>query len=153
MRIGWLIAPKELITQFNVVKQAADLHSNELTQRIVYRYLCSADVDGYIARIRAAYREQRDAMVGAARALFPKEVTCTEPEGGMFLWMTLPTGISALAFFEKSLAQKVTFVPGKAFFADGGGENTLRLNFSNCDVATIEQGMERLARVYAALRG
>jgi 2-aminoadipate transaminase len=92
-------------------------------------------------------------MVNAVRALFPGDVTCTEPEGGMFLWMTLPPEMSALSLFEKALAQKVTFVPGKAFFTDGTGENTLRLNFSNCDVATIEEGMERLSRVYAAMRG
>ncbi len=151
MRLGWICAGREIMENLVVAKQAADLHSNELTQRIVHRYLCTADVNGYIARIRAAYRTQRDAMVGAVHSLFPKEVVCTEPEGGMFLWMTLPRGMSALAFFEKALAQKVTFVPGSAFFADGGGENTLRLNFSNCDVAQIEQGMERLARVYAAL--
>ena len=152
VRLGWLCAGKEVMERLVVAKQAADLHSNELTQRIVHRYLCAADVDGYIDRIRAAYRQQRDAMVGAVRALFPREVTCTEPEGGMFLWMTLPQGISSLAFFEKALAQKVTFVPGRAFFTDGTGENTLRLNFSNCDVATIEEGMERLARVYSAMR-
>jgi 2-aminoadipate transaminase len=70
----------------------------------------------------------------------------------MFLWMTLPPGMSALAFFEKALEQKVTFVPGQAFFANGGGENTLRLNFSNCDEAMIEEGMKRLARVYAGMR-
>ena len=151
MRLGWLCAGKDVMENLVVAKQAADLHSNELTQRIVHRYLCSADVDGYIARIRAAYKRQRDAMVGAVHAFFPKEVSCTEPEGGMFLWMTLPNGMSALSFFEKALAQKVTFVPGSAFFTDGSGENTLRLNFSNCDVATIEAGMERLSRVYAAM--
>lgn len=70
----------------------------------------------------------------------------------MFLWMTLPAGVSALTFFERALEQKVAFVPGQAFFADGGGENTLRLNFSNSDPASIEEGMTRLGRVYAGLR-
>ena len=134
-----------------VAKQAADLHSNELTQRIVHRYLCDNDVNAHIQSIRDAYRRQRDLMVNAAKALFPPDVSCTEPEGGMFLWMTLPPGMSAMTFFEKGLARKVTFVPGAAFFSSGGGENTLRLNFSNCDEATIEDGMTRLARVYSEM--
>jgi 2-aminoadipate transaminase len=153
VRLGWIVAGPEIMEKLVVAKQAADLHSNELTQRIVHRYLCDNDVDGHIGRIRAAYRRQRDLMVSAVKTLFPPEVTCTEPEGGMFLWMTLPRGVSATAFFEKALAQKVTFVPGAAFFVsgDGGGENTLRLNFSNCDEAMIEEGMKRLARVYSHL--
>jgi 2-aminoadipate transaminase len=152
VRLGWICAGKEIMEGLIVAKQAADLHSNELAQRMVHRFLCDCDVDAHIGRIRAAYRQQRDAMVEAAQTLFPPEVTCTQPEGGMFLWVTLPPGMSSLTFFEKSLEQKVTFVPGQAFFTDGSGENTLRLNFSNCDVTTIREGMERLARVYSSLR-
>jgi 2-aminoadipate transaminase len=152
VRLGWICAGREIMEALVVAKQAADLHSSELTQRVVHRYLCDCDVDAHIARIRAAYRHQRDAMVEAAKALFPAEVSCTEPEGGMFLWVTLPPGMSSLAFFEKALERKVTFVPGRAFFTDGAGENTLRLNFSNCDVTTIQDGMERLAKVYGTLR-
>jgi len=151
VRLGWIVAGEEIMERLVVAKQAADLHSNELTQRIVHRYLCDNDVNAHIQRIRAAYKVQRDLMVGAVKSLFPPDVTCTEPEGGMFLWMTLPPGKSAMTFFEKGLARKVTFVPGKAFFASGGGENTLRLNFSNCDEAMIDEGMTRLARVYAQM--
>ncbi len=150
VRLGWLCAGREIMDALVVAKQAADLHSSELTQRVMHRYLCDCDVAAHIAAIRAAYRRQRDAMVDAIKALFPPEVSCTEPEGGMFLWVTLPQGVSSLRLFEKSLEQKVTFVPGRAFFCDGGGENTLRLNFSNCDVATIQEGMERLSKVYRA---
>jgi 2-aminoadipate transaminase len=151
VRLGWIVAGEEIMEGLIVAKQAADLHSNELTQRIVHRYLTDNDVNAHIQRIRGAYRRQRDLMVGAVKSLFPPEVSCTEPEGGMFLWMTLPPGMSAMTFFEKALAEKVTFVPGTAFFASGGGENTLRLNFSNCDEATIEDGMARLARVYSRM--
>ena len=151
VRLGWLCAGREVMERLVVAKQAADLHSNELTQRIVHRYLCDNDVNAHIQRIREAYRRQRDLMVSAVKSLFPPEVSCTEPEGGMFLWMTLPRGMSAMTFFEKGLAQKVTFVPGNAFFTSGGGENTLRLNFSNCDEAMIEEGMTRLARVYSRM--
>ena len=119
---------------------------------MVHRYLCDNDVGAHIQRIREAYRSQRDAMVASARSVFPPEVTCTEPEGGMFLWVTLPTGISSLRLFEKALERKVTFVPGSAFYSNGGGQDTLRLNFSNCDVATIQDGMERLGKVYRDMR-
>ncbi|MGO9310847.1 MAG: PLP-dependent aminotransferase family protein [Spirochaetia bacterium] len=151
VRLGWIVAGPALMDALVVAKQAADLHSNELTQRIVHRYLCDNDVDAHTQRIRDAYQRQRDLMVDAAKTFFPPEVSCTEPEGGMFLWMTLPRGMSAMGFFEKALTRKVTFVPGAAFFSSGGGENTLRLNFSNCDEATIEEGMARLARVYAEM--
>lgn len=152
VRLGWLCAGPGTMEALVVAKQAADLHSNELTQRVVHRYLCDNDVTAHIQRIREAYRSQRDAMVAAARAVFPPEVTCTEPEGGMFLWVTLPPGVSSLRFFEKALERKVTFVPGTAFFCDDGGENTLRLNFSNCDVTAIQDGMERLGKVYRVMR-
>ena len=155
MRLGWIAACPEIMEKLVVAKQAADLHSSELTQRIVHRFLCDCDVNAHIQGIREVYRRQRDLMVGAVKSLFPPEVKCTEPEGGMFLWVTLPKGMSALAFFEKALEQKVTFVPGAAFFAPGGAgddrENSLRLNFSNCDESMIEEGMQRLARVYAAM--
>ncbi len=151
VRLGWVVAGPQIMERLVVAKQAADLHSNELTQRIMHRYLCDNDVDAHVQRIRDAYRRQRDLMVAAAKTLFPPDVSCTEPEGGMFLWMTLPRGMSAMTFFEKALARKVTFVPGAAFFSSGGGENTLRLNFSNCDEAMIEEGMTRLARVYSEM--
>jgi 2-aminoadipate transaminase len=155
VRLGWMVAGPEIMERLVVAKQAADLHSNELTQRIVHRYLADCDVTAHIQCIREAYRRQRDLMVSAARALFPAEVTCTEPEGGMFLWVTLPRGRSALAFFQNALEEKVTFVPGAAFFCSNAPgderDRSLRLNFSNCDEPTIEEGMKRLARVYARL--
>jgi 2-aminoadipate transaminase len=152
LRIGWMCAGKEIMERLVIAKQASDLHSNGLAQRIVHRYMSTCDVKGHIERIRAGYRAQRDLMVDLAGRLFPPEVSCTKPEGGMFLWMTLPPGTSALSLFERALEQKVAFVPGQAFFVGGGGENTLRLNFSNSSPAAIQEGMERLARVYAALR-
>ncbi|MGA2640393.1 MAG: PLP-dependent aminotransferase family protein [Spirochaetia bacterium] len=151
VRLGWIVAGAQIMEGLVVAKQAADLHSNELTQRIVHRYFRDNDVGAHIQRIRDAYRRQRDLMVSAVKSLFPPEVSCTEPEGGMFLWMTLPRGMSAMTFFEKGLAEKVSFVPGAAFFSSGGGENTLRLNFSNCGEAMIEEGMTRLARVYSRM--
>jgi 2-aminoadipate transaminase len=152
LRIGWVCAGREIMERLIVAKQASDLHSNGLAQRIVHRFMSDNDVEAHIARIRAGYRLQRDLMVDLAGRLFPPEVSCTKPEGGMFLWMTLPAGMSALTLFERAMEQKVAFVPGQAFFVGGGGENTLRLNFSNSSPATIQEGMERLARVFAAMR-
>jgi 2-aminoadipate transaminase len=152
LRIGWVCAGQEIMERLVIAKQASDLHSNGLAQRIVHRYMTDCDVQGHIERIKAGYRVQRDLMVDLAGRLFPPEVCCTKPEGGMFLWMTLPRGMSALTLFERALEQKVAFVPGQAFFVGGGGENTLRLNFSNSSPSAIQEGMERLARVYAALR-
>jgi 2-aminoadipate transaminase len=152
LRIGWVCAGKDIMERLVIAKQASDLHSNGLAQRIVHRYMSTCDVQGHIQRIRAGYRSQRDLMVELVGRLFPPEVRCTKPEGGMFLWMTLPAGMSAFTLFERALEQKVAFVPGQAFFAGGGGGNTLRLNFSNSSPAAIREGMERLARVYAALQ-
>jgi 2-aminoadipate transaminase len=152
LRLGWLVTGKEIMEKVVTAKQAADLHSNEFTQRVVHRYLCDNDVERHIERIRAVYKAQRDAMVRWAGDLFPREVSCTAPEGGMFAWMTLPKGMSSFDFFTKAKERHVTFVPGKAFFADGGGENTLRLNFSCSDEAMIEEGMKRLAGVYQEMR-
>ncbi len=87
-----------------------------------------------------------------ARTLFPPEVSCTRPEGGMFLWMTLPEGMSALELFERAIALKVAFVPGQAFYTDGSGINTLRLSFSTSDEAQIEEGMKRLSKAFQGAR-
>jgi 2-aminoadipate transaminase len=152
MRLGWLCTGREIMEKVVTAKQAADLHSNEFTQRVVHRYLCDNDVEEHIRQIRALYKVQRDAMVRWAGDLFPRDVSCTAPEGGMFAWMTLPRGVSALDLFDKAMEQHVAFVPGQAFFADGAGENTLRLNYTNADEAMIEEGMKRLARVYMQVR-
>ena len=91
-------------------------------------------------------------MVHLYEKLFPPEVRCTKPEGGMFLWMTLPEGMSSMDLLEKAVKEKVAFVPGQAFYTDGCGANTMRLNFSNADEPMIEEGMKRLARVFAGTR-
>jgi 2-aminoadipate transaminase len=147
LRLGWVYAPAEIMTKLVTVKQGADLHSNYLTQRIVCQYLQDNDLEEHIAMIRATYKKQRDLMVEMMERYFPAEVKFTRPEGGMFLWVTLPEGISALELFEEALREKVAFVPGVAFFTDGGGKNSLRLNFSNSDEPRIETGVKRLGKV------
>ena len=152
LRLGWVCAGREIMERVIVAKQAADLHSNGFAQRVLHRYLSDNDVERHIARIREAYGRQRDLMVRMVETLFPPEVLCTKPEGGMFLWMTLPEGMSSTELLERAIKEKVAFVPGQAFFTDGCGANTMRLNFSNADEPMIEEGMKRLARVFAGMR-
>jgi 2-aminoadipate transaminase len=146
IRTGWICAPPEIREMLVTLKQAADLHSDALSQRILHEYLTSSDTAAHIEKIRAQYGRQCDAMLAAIAAHCPSEVKYTRPEGGMFLWMTLPEGVSSLKLFDRALAAGVAFVPGIPFYTDGGGDNTLRLNFSNSDKPRIEEGIRRLGR-------
>ncbi len=144
LRLGWLVAPPPIMEKVIVAKQAADLHSDYLAQRILHRYLCDNDIDAHIATIIHQYNKQKEAMIGAIRDFFPAGATCTNPEGGMFLWVTLPEGMSSLQLFEAAIARKVAFVPGTPFYVDRKDTNTLRLNFSCSNEDTIVEGIRRL---------
>ncbi len=150
-RIGWLVAPQEIRERLVVAKQAADLHTSTLAQNILMRFLASNDLDAHIARIRERYGRQRQAMVEAMARHFPADVGFTHPEGGMFLWVRLPEGCSAMELFDLAIAEKVAFVPGRPFYVDGGGDRALRLNFSNSSEDRIEEGMKRLGRCLETL--
>jgi 2-aminoadipate transaminase len=147
LRLGWICAKHQIMEKLVVAKQASDLHSNSLCQRIVHKYLVDNNVDEHIATIIAAYKKQRDVMVAAIEENFPQEVHCTRPEGGMFLWITLPEKLSALELFDRAVEEKVAFVPGTPFFVDGGGKNNMRLNFSNSDEDRINEGIKRLGKI------
>ncbi len=151
LRLGWICAKKDVMDKIIVAKQASDLHSNYLSQRIVFQYLIDHDIDKHILKIREVYKKQRDLMVSMIEEFFPGEIKFTKPEGGMFLWITLPESLSSLRLFDLAKKENVAFVPGYAFYVDGGGNNTLRLNFSNSDEAKIEEGTKRLARVIKKL--
>ncbi|HWP96025.1 MAG TPA: PLP-dependent aminotransferase family protein [Syntrophomonadaceae bacterium] len=144
MRLGWICTSSDIMEKLIIAKQAADLHSNFFSQRVVHQYLCDNEIDDYIAKIRAGYRNQRDCMVAMIEKYLPEEITSTKPEGGMFIWATLPPGMSSLELFDQAAAQNVAFVPGTPFYIDGGGSSTLRLNYSNSDEEKIEEGMKRL---------
>ena len=147
LRLGWICAAPDVMERIVVAKQSSDLHSNYLSQRAVYQYLIDNDLDEHILNIRKVYKKQRDLMVSMIEEHFPEEIKCTKPEGGMFLWVTLPEGLSSLHLFKLATKENVAFVPGRAFYVDGGGDNTLRLNFSNSDEEKIEDGIKRLAKV------
>jgi len=151
LRLGWICATEDVMEKIIVAKQASDLHSNYLSQRIVFQYLADHDIDEHILKIREVYKNQRDLMISSIEKYFPEEVEFTRPEGGMFLWVTLPESISALRLFDLAGGEDVAFVPGSAFYVDEGGGNTLRLNFSNADGGQIEEGIKRLAKVIKEL--
>jgi 2-aminoadipate transaminase len=146
-RIGWIVANEDIMEKLVIAKQASDLHTNYFGQRIIHKYLLNNDIDKHINRIREAYGRQRDAMVSAIQDYFPQGTTYTQPEGGMFLWITLPEGLSSLKVFERAIEEKVAFVPGDPFYVNEKNVNTLRLNFSSVDTETIRIGIERLGRV------
>jgi 2-aminoadipate transaminase len=146
-RLGWIVMSKEKMEKVIVAKQAADLHSNYFAQRVIYQYLLDNDIDQHINKIKEAYGRQREAMVNSIKEYFSPEVSCTEPEGGMFLWITLPKELSSLDIFEMAIKEQVAFVPGSPFYVNQGGKNTLRLNYSNVAEDKIEKGIKSLAKV------
>jgi 2-aminoadipate transaminase len=144
MRLGWIVANEEIMEKIIIAKQASDLHSNYFTQRVVYEYLTRNEIDEHIEKIKEMYRNQRNLMVSMIEKYFPENVEYTKPEGGMFLWVTLPEGLSSMDLFELAINENVAFVPGQAFYVDGSGNNALRLNFSNSNEEQIEEGIKRL---------
>lgn len=153
MRMGWIVAPTEIYEKLVTAKQASDLHSNYLSQLIIHRFLDSRDIESHLHLIRESYRSQRDCMVDAMEEFFPPEVTFTRPDGGMFLWATLPEGTSSMDLFELSVREKVAFVPGPPFYTDGSGSGSLRLNYSNAEPNLIIEGIRRLGDSMNTLLG
>ncbi|PIE56824.1 MAG: aspartate aminotransferase [Desulfobulbus propionicus] len=149
LRLGWLVAPPHLMAKLLIAKQAADLHSDTLAQRLLHRFLLDNDLDQHIATITEVYGRQKAAMVEAL-AMYLPGIHHTNPDGGMFLWLTLPQSRSAMDLFHRAIDGNVAFVPGAPFYTRKAGDNTLRLNFSCVDTATIAEGIRRLAAAYDA---
>ncbi len=145
-RLGWICAGNETMEKLLIAKQAADLHTNYFSQRVVYQHLKDNPLDEHIIRIREMYKAQCEAMIAAIKEYLPKNVHHTSPEGGMFLWAALPKEISALKLFDIAIEEKVAFVPGDPFYVDEDNVNTLRLNYSCENEKTIEEGIRRLAK-------
>lgn len=146
-RLGWIVAQPWLMEKLVIAKQSADLHSSGFTQRVLHRYLCDYDYDTHLQTLIESYGEQQRAMLDAIRRYFPATVKHTEPEGGMFIWATLPEELSSMALLEKALEQQVAFVPGHPFYINKSDSNTLRLNYTNASMEMIEQGIARLGEV------
>ncbi len=146
LRLGWIVAPADVIAKLVQLKQGADLHTSTFTQMVAYEVAHGGFLDQHVQLIRRVYRERRDVMLDALREHFPSQVTWTEPAGGLFLWVTLPDGLDAHALLKEALEQNVAFVPGDAFYPAGeGGRRQMRLNFSNAKPEMIREGIRRLA--------
>nr|WP_285229851.1 PLP-dependent aminotransferase family protein [Neorhizobium galegae] len=150
LRVGFVVAAMPVIRKLVLMKQAADLHSSTINQ-IAIEHVASRGFDAQVAKIKAVYSKRRDAMLAALDKYMPKTATWTRPEGGMFVWVTLPEGMDGAELLAKSIAtEKVAFVPGKAFYADGSNANTLRMSFSCADEAMIDEGIKRLGRLISS---
>ncbi|MBP2132786.1 2-aminoadipate transaminase [Methanomicrobium sp. W14] len=149
MRMGWIYAPEEILDKISTAKQASDLHSNYLCQRIIAEYLLSNNIDDNIKRIREEYKKRCTYMIDLMNEKFPESVSHTNPEGGMFIWLTLPKGYSSMTLFDKAMEKNVAILPGTPFYCDGGGDNTARINFSNSDEKDIEKGIEVLSKIFS----
>ncbi len=151
MRTGFLITEnKELMRSLSIAKEASDLHTNSFSQYVIWDYLKNNDLDEHIAKIKALYQSQAHAMMEAIERYFPPAVTYTKPRGGMFLWATLPEGMSAMSLFPEALERKVAFVPGDPFYIGVKDANTMRLNYTNADCETITEGIRRLGELLKA---
>ena len=144
LRLAWVIAPLEVIRKFVMTKQAADLHTSSINQQVAYEVAKGGFLDEHVKVIRATYKERRDVMVEMMEEMFPSEVNWIKPQGGMFLWGVLPENVDAAEVLEAAVERKVAFVPGGAFYPNGGGANTMRLNFSYSSPDTIREGITRL---------
>ena len=145
LRLGWMVAPPELIERLEMAKQLADIHTSPLIQAAVYHFCQRRLLDRHQARIQSEYGRRRAALLAALAASMPAGVSWTETQGGFSLLLTLPEGLEASVLLQRALARGVAFTPGDAFFIDGGGESTARLSFSALPLAQIEEGVKRLA--------
>lgn len=147
LRIGWMAGEKSLIRRYVLVKQGTDLQCNTLAQLTIAAYLERYDMDAHIARIVQVYRKRRDVALECVERYFPQGVRFTRPEGGLFMWVELPEGISARDILVKCLEKKIAFVPGGAFYPAGNRENTLRINFSNMPEERLAEGLRVMGGV------
>jgi 2-aminoadipate transaminase len=150
LRLGWMVAPTEVIQHCVMAKQGMDLHTSIFVQMVAYEVVQDGFLKEHVRRIRDVYRARRDVMLAAMDRYFPPGIAWTRPQGGLFLWVTLPENLDSVALLEKAIENKVAFVPGTAFYPDGGGQNTMRLNFSNAQPEQIKSGIRRLGEVLAA---
>ncbi|MGW5663065.1 aminotransferase-like domain-containing protein [Streptomyces sp. NPDC003758] len=146
LRLGWLRAPAALRRACAIAKQAADLHTPSVNQLAAARYLADRDLDAHVARVAAAYRERRDAMLAGLAEALPEGSVWNRPQGGMFLWARLPEAYDTTALLPRVVEQDVAYVPGAPFYADAPDRSTLRLCFVTHTPTEIEEGLRRLGK-------
>jgi len=149
LRLGWAVAPRPVLAKMNIGKAASDLNSSSLTQLFAATFFRDGDWRGHVARQCDLYRRRRDVMLEALQEHLPSEATWTRPEGGLFVWVTLPDGLDTTDLLAKALSRNVAFVPGRAAYLDGRGGTSLRLNFSGVGEEEIREGVRRIGVVVA----
>lgn len=147
LRVGAAVAPGEIIGKFNILKQGMDVHTSNLSQVIAMEYVKQGFIKPHIGEIRKLYKDKLNAMLSAIDRHFPKSIKVTRPTGGLFVWATLPENVDASEVFKEAVRHKVAFIPGESFFPEGGGKNTMRLNFSMVSIDKIEKGIAVLGDV------
>ncbi|MDQ3849618.1 MAG: PLP-dependent aminotransferase family protein, partial [Actinomycetota bacterium] len=147
VRLGWTAAPRPILEKLNIGKQAADLCSSSMSQHFVSAYFAHGRWQDYVASLREIYRRRRDVMLDALAECFGPEAHWTHPQGGLFIWATLPDYIDTTDLLARALGHNVAFVPGRAAFLDGRGGSSMRLNFSGVDEAGIREGIRRIGEV------
>ncbi len=150
-RLGWVAAPRAILQKFVQAKQGSDLHTATFSQMVVADVCQRGLIRTHVPKIRAVYRERRDAMLRAMEASWPEGSSWTKPHGGLFLWARVPEGLNTAELLPQAVARKVAYVPGMAFYpGEQGGYDAMRLNFSNAGIADIQGGIRRLGDVFKA---
>ncbi|MFP5106255.1 PLP-dependent aminotransferase family protein [Neobacillus sp. C211] len=147
LRLGWICADESFIEKYVAFKQTADLHTDSFAQRITAKYLELYDIDEHINKIKAVYKERCTVMLSCIEEFFPKNLSYSKPEGGLFIWVEFPESVDSRELFTECLANNVAFVPGTPFFSNGTKNNALRLNYSNMPKEKIREGMKRMGEV------
>ena len=147
VRLGWACAPAPVLSKMNIGKQSSDLCSSSISQYFVSAYFDSGPWQDYVHSLIEIYRRRRDVMLDSLAEHFPREAEWTHPEGGLFIWATLPDYIDTTDLLARALEEHVAFVPGRAAFVDGRGGSSMRLNFSGADEDEIREGVRRIGEV------
>jgi 2-aminoadipate transaminase len=153
LRVGWIVAPPEVMERLIVAKRGSDLHTSALIQAAIYHFCRRRLLDQHMERMRVEYQRRRDTLLQALSQHCPRGVTWTRPLGGFSLMLTLPQGFDSQSLLSEAAREGVLYTPGSLFYSDGGGRNQLRLSFSEAAPERIEEGVHRLSKVIgAALR-
>ncbi|WP_206869602.1 aminotransferase-like domain-containing protein [Clostridium zeae] len=147
LRLGWIFGDEKVINKYVTLKQSSDLQCSSLDQRIIAYYLNNYNLDNHIEKIKNVYKRRRDLMFDCMDEFLPKEIKYTRSKGGLFTWLELRQDIDTVKLLEEALKFNVAFVPGSSFFANGGHNNYLRLNYSNMPEDKIVEGIKRLSRL------
>ena len=154
LRVAWVVAPREVISRLVFIKQGADLHTATFNQMLVYETVKDdAFFQGQVGRVRQTYQTRRDWMLAALQQYMPEDMHWIVPQGGMFFFLSGAAQLDSMKLLEAAIAEKMAFVPGEPFFADGSGQNTLRLSFSSASKEQIDEGIKRLGKATHKLLG